>query len=118
MTLTHEIFTDVIRHIDTYGNTRIPSSPSPPLSFESRGIKFEISSFADFTGRRRRRDDKNAEQEAGETDQADTSLRWGDLIPLLATFRAKMSQDGAWKENAVWIRHKDVGLRRAAAIPL
>ncbi|KAI4090342.1 MAG: hypothetical protein LQ344_004772 [Seirophora lacunosa] len=116
MTLTHEIYTDVVRQIDTYGNSPIPSPPSPPLSFESRGIKFEISSFADVTGRRsRRRRDNNTEQEARETDQADTSLRWGDLIPLLASFRAKMSRDGAWRENAVWIRHRDVGVRVGTA---
>ncbi|KAI4111693.1 MAG: hypothetical protein LQ345_006719, partial [Seirophora villosa] len=116
LTLTHEIFTDVIRHIDTYGNSEIPSAPSPPLSFESRGIKFEISSFADVIGRRRKgKRDNNTEQEARENDQDDTSLRWGDLIPLLASFRAKMSRDGAWRENAVWIRHRDVGVRVGTA---
>ncbi|KAL9011791.1 MAG: hypothetical protein Q9173_003399, partial [Seirophora scorigena] len=111
LTLTHDIFNDVTRHVDTYGNSRIPSLPAPALSFESRGIKFEISSFADASGRGR----GGSAWEAGENDQVDTSLRWGDIIPILAVFRAKMSRDGAWRESAVWIRHRDVRMRIGTA---
>ncbi|KAL8645673.1 MAG: hypothetical protein Q9210_006573 [Variospora velana] len=100
LALVRLVFADVESHINDHGNSPIPTQQDPPLRFESRGIKFEISGFA-AVGRRI--------PEAGEGN--DVRLRWGDIIPIIAVFRAKMSRDEEWRESAVWIWHPQAGVR-------
>ncbi|KAL8976764.1 MAG: hypothetical protein Q9177_006778, partial [Variospora cf. flavescens] len=98
LALVPVILADVESHVNDHGNSPIPTQPDLPLRFESPGIKFEISGLAAVGWTFSELWDRN-----------DVRLRWGDIIPIIAVFRAKMSRDDEWRESAVWIRHPQVG---------
>ncbi|KAL8724370.1 MAG: hypothetical protein Q9166_007991 [cf. Caloplaca sp. 2 TL-2023] len=84
--LIHIVFSAVEAYIRTHGNDPIPHSP--PLDYMSEGIKFSIS---------------------GSTGSVPPPhvLRYGDMIPILAVFRVKMSQEGEWRELSARIQMGD-----------
>ncbi|KAL9018217.1 MAG: hypothetical protein Q9185_004490 [Variospora sp. 1 TL-2023] len=96
LALVRVVFADVEAHINEYGNSPIPTRPDSALRFQVYGIKFEISGSAAVG---------NGWTVSEVREGNDVRLRWGDIIPIIAVFRAKFSRDQEWKESAVWIQH-------------
>ena len=102
-----QVLGEVRHHVITQGDEIIPSNLDVSVvEIASRGLKFEICRlvaagltqwYADAEG------------------EAEVELRWSDIVPIIAVFRAKMQRDSQWRERAVWIRHSETNVRLGMA---
>ncbi|CAO1605781.1 hypothetical protein XANCAGTX0491_009287 [Xanthoria calcicola] len=108
MSVMDQVLGQVRKHVQTKGNTYIPSSldPAGPIEVAVRGIQFQICSLlaAGLT-------QWYADPDSVDDDQ----LRWNDIVPIISVLRAKMARDAEWRERAVWITQKVTNVRLGAA---
>ncbi|KAI4283822.1 MAG: hypothetical protein L6R38_001904 [Xanthoria sp. 2 TBL-2021] len=108
MSLMIQVLGHVEKHRKVMGSTIIPNNldVAGPIELATRNIKFEICRLAAGGLTQLHADLESID---------DGELRWDDIRPILTVFRAKMTRDAAWRERAVWIRHKITDVRLGAA---
>lgn len=108
MSVMVEVLGQVGKHVETKGNSYIPSSldPAGPIEVAERGIQFQICSLVAGG---------LTQWYADPESEADEQLRWNDIVPIISVLRAKMARDAEWRERAVWITQKVTNVRLGAA---